>query len=252
MMSSLCIVSDRLSMEGLETAKESSSESSDDDSEEAPGTSGMSFSTPKCSRDHIEVAAEYPNRAQRARELTPDSESSEKQQDPVTDLRKCISEDTCAELGQTSVEEHRQEEMVRGTEATWEKKKAEHQEPAEEVAAGTVLNKDKETKEMIDGEGTATVAPGEDRGSIPVAKVEDTASGNRGLTEDGLDLLAFSSAADLELLGLEKLKCALQALGLKCGGTLQERAARLFSVRGLAREQMKPVLFAKPVKGKKK
>lgn len=51
---------------------------------------------------------------------------------------------------------------------------------------------------------------------------------------------------------MEKLKCALQALGLKCGGTLQERAARLFSVRGLAREQMKPVLFAKPVKGKKK
>lgn len=56
----------------------------------------------------------------------------------------------------------------------------------------------------------------------------------------------------MESLGLEKLKGALTALGLKCGGTLQERAARLFSVRGLAREQIDPALFAKPSRGKKK
>lgn len=65
-------------------------------------------------------------------------------------------------------------------------------------------------------------------------------------------MLAFTSAAEMELLGLEKLKGALTALGLKCGGTLQERAARLFSVRGLAKEQIDPALFAKPSKGKKK
>ncbi|XP_068088929.1 splicing regulator SDE2 [Hyperolius riggenbachi] len=66
------------------------------------------------------------------------------------------------------------------------------------------------------------------------------------------DLLSFSSAAELEALGLEKLKMELMALGLKCGGTLQERAARLFSVRGLSREQIDPSLFAKPAKPKKK
>ncbi|KAM3930131.1 splicing regulator SDE2 [Leptodactylus fuscus] len=66
------------------------------------------------------------------------------------------------------------------------------------------------------------------------------------------NLLAFTSASELEALGLEKLKVELMALGLKCGGTLQERAARLFSVRGLTREQMDPSLFAKPSKGKKK
>ncbi|XP_053315469.1 splicing regulator SDE2 [Spea bombifrons] len=66
------------------------------------------------------------------------------------------------------------------------------------------------------------------------------------------DLLAFSSAAELEALGLEKLKQELLALGLKCGGTLQERAARLFSVRGLSKEQIDPSLFAKPTKGKRK
>ncbi|NXP26640.1 SDE2 regulator, partial [Scytalopus superciliaris] len=65
-----------------------------------------------------------------------------------------------------------------------------------------------------------------------------------------IDLLAFNSAAELEALGLDKLKMGLMALGLKCGGTLKERAARLFSVRGLSRDQIKPSLFAKPSKGK--
>ena len=51
---------------------------------------------------------------------------------------------------------------------------------------------------------------------------------------------------------MERLKCELMALGLKCGGTLQERAARLFAVRGLAKELIDPALFAKPWKGKKK
>uniref|UniRef100_H2ZZC3 Replication stress response regulator SDE2 n=1 Tax=Latimeria chalumnae TaxID=7897 RepID=H2ZZC3_LATCH len=67
-----------------------------------------------------------------------------------------------------------------------------------------------------------------------------------------LDLMSFNSATELEPLGLESLKSELMVLGLKCGGTLQERAARLFSVRGLARDQIDPVLFAKPAKGKKK
>ncbi|XP_035177326.1 replication stress response regulator SDE2 [Oxyura jamaicensis] len=66
-----------------------------------------------------------------------------------------------------------------------------------------------------------------------------------------IDLFAFNSAAEMEVLGLDKLKMELMALGLKCGGTLQERAARLFSVRGLTRDQINPSLFAKPPKGKK-
>ncbi|KAK0682990.1 SDE2 regulator, partial [Pygoscelis papua] len=67
-----------------------------------------------------------------------------------------------------------------------------------------------------------------------------------------MDLLAFNSAAEMEALGLDKLKAELMSLGLKCGGTLKERAARLFSVRGLSRDQIDPALFAKPSKGKKK
>ncbi|NXI60037.1 SDE2 regulator, partial [Chloroceryle aenea] len=66
-----------------------------------------------------------------------------------------------------------------------------------------------------------------------------------------IDLLAFNSAAEMEALGLDKLKMELLSLGLKCGGTLKERAARLFSVRGLSRDQIDPALFAKPSKKKK-
>lgn len=49
-----------------------------------------------------------------------------------------------------------------------------------------------------------------------------------------LDLSAFSSWEELASLGLDRLKSALMALGLKCGGTLEERAQRLFSTKGKA------------------
>ncbi|XP_078593256.1 splicing regulator SDE2-like [Branchiostoma floridae x Branchiostoma japonicum] len=67
-----------------------------------------------------------------------------------------------------------------------------------------------------------------------------------------VDLSDYSSAGELESLGLDRLKAGLLALGLKCGGTLQERAARLFSVKGLERHQYDPALLAKPSKGKGK
>lgn len=89
-------------------------------------------------------------------------------------------------------------------------------------------------------------SPQEGRGGFNVS------FSHQALRLEAVDLSAFSSAAELESLGLERLKCELMALGLKCGGTLQERAARLFSVRGLAKEHIDPALFAKPSKGKKK
>ena len=39
--------------------------------------------------------------------------------------------------------------------------------------------------------------------------------------------------------------------GLKCGGTLQERASRLFSVKGVSPEDIDPALKAKTGKGGK-
>uniref|UniRef100_UPI00358EDC32 splicing factor 3A subunit 3 n=1 Tax=Myxine glutinosa TaxID=7769 RepID=UPI00358EDC32 len=60
-----------------------------------------------------------------------------------------------------------------------------------------------------------------------------------------LDLSAFSSWEELASLGLDRLKSALMALGLKCGGTLEERAQRLFSTKGKSLDLLDPSLFTK-------
>jgi len=60
-----------------------------------------------------------------------------------------------------------------------------------------------------------------------------------------LDLSAFSSPEELASLGLDRLKSALMALGLKCGGTLEDRANRLFSTKGKKLSELDTSLFAK-------
>ncbi|VDD80103.1 unnamed protein product [Mesocestoides corti] len=66
------------------------------------------------------------------------------------------------------------------------------------------------------------------------------------ITDEALN--AASSSKDLESYGLERLKQSLVNRGLKCGGTLSERAARLFSVRGLEPSQYPTKIIAKSVK----
>lgn len=61
-----------------------------------------------------------------------------------------------------------------------------------------------------------------------------------------LDLNNYQSQEELEVLGLDVLKSALMSLGLKCGGTLQQRAERLFSTKGISLQQLDPSLLAKP------
>ncbi|KAL2345900.1 hypothetical protein Fmac_007185 [Flemingia macrophylla] len=63
--------------------------------------------------------------------------------------------------------------------------------------------------------------------------------------EEPLNIDAFNSAAELEVLGLERLKSELQSRGLKCGGTLQERAARLFLLKSTPLDKLPKKLFAK-------
>ncbi|KAK6014417.1 hypothetical protein OSTOST_20198 [Ostertagia ostertagi] len=46
-----------------------------------------------------------------------------------------------------------------------------------------------------------------------------------------VDLSLYDSAVQLEELGLNHLKHALIARGMKCGGTLRQRAERLFSAK---------------------
>lgn len=51
--------------------------------------------------------------------------------------------------------------------------------------------------------------------------------------------------ACLPCAGAERLKEALQALGLKCGGTLRQRAERLMLTKGKRLEELDKSLFAK-------
>ena len=67
-----------------------------------------------------------------------------------------------------------------------------------------------------------------------------------------LNLDDYSSAVELESVGAERLKSVLQSMGLKCGGTLQERAQRLFSTKGKSLEELDPCLFAKTAKTRKR
>ncbi|GAV64420.1 Telomere_Sde2 domain-containing protein/Telomere_Sde2_2 domain-containing protein [Cephalotus follicularis] len=64
-------------------------------------------------------------------------------------------------------------------------------------------------------------------------------------SEKPLNLDEFNSAAELEVLGLERLKSELLGHGLKCGGTLQERAARLFLLKSTPLEKLPKKLLAK-------
>jgi len=73
-----------------------------------------------------------------------------------------------------------------------------------------------------------------------LAKVDvDTDTTTAG---DALDLSKFGSAKDLEALGLDRLKRALAAKGLKVGGDAKQRAARLFSIKGVKDEDIDPKL----------
>ncbi|KAI3906536.1 hypothetical protein MKW98_009444 [Papaver atlanticum] len=55
----------------------------------------------------------------------------------------------------------------------------------------------------------------------------------------------FNCAADMEVLGMERLKAELQAHGLKCGGSLQERASRLFLLKTTPVDKLPKKLLAK-------
>lgn len=69
-----------------------------------------------------------------------------------------------------------------------------------------------------------------------------------------IDLANYTSAAELESFGLDALKAALITRGMKCGGSLTDRAERLFAVKGLTKEEIPPALLSKggKIKGKGK
>ncbi|KAK1320621.1 hypothetical protein QJS10_CPA03g00170 [Acorus calamus] len=64
--------------------------------------------------------------------------------------------------------------------------------------------------------------------------------------EKPLNFDEYSAAAELEDLGMERLKKELQTRGLKCGGTLHERAERLFLLKTTPIDMLPKKVLAKP------
>lgn len=239
-------------LEGLETALGSSSESSDEDCDDegceaVASTSGVQSRLPPGGGAAPEPAPELPSASRRVPTSTIDSRSPETRQSPATAPGNGLSEDLGARPREASAEESEGSKMSGEATQGPAEEEAGSQEPGAQGTAAAPSPR-KAAKAGTPAEG----APREDGQDRPAAIPEQSQLGGTAPGGESLDLLTFSSAAEMESLGLETLKCALQARGLKCGGTLQERALRLFSVRGLAREQIDPALFAKPVKGKKK
>jgi hypothetical protein len=108
--------------------------------------------------------------------------------------------------------------------------------------------------EDADGDKSADETTGTslDEGAASEQKaIADTTPAERQSSDfkvEPLELEKFDSVEQLEALGLDRLKGALMALELKCGGSLRERAERLFAVRGLRPTDYPPKLLAKKQK----
>eukprot|EP00873_Tetraselmis_striata_P018052 jgi/Tetstr1/438316/TSEL_026883.t1 len=104
---------------------------------------------------------------------------------------------------------------------------------AEAVAESSGDEGSTETKTRLppaEAPAPAPAAP-EEAPAQALAEVEEA-----GPPPELVDLAAYDSAAELEGLGLERLKLELTARGLKCGGTLTQRAERLFLLKSMPLE----------------
>nr|GMC87000.1 protein SDE2 homolog [Ipomoea batatas] len=105
---------------------------------------------------------------------------------------------------------------------------------------------DQKTGNITSGEeGTSLIEASSDARPKAGAVQEGEGSVKVADPERVLNFDEISSAEELEALGMEKLKSELQVRGLKCGGTLQERAARLFLLKTTPLEMLPKKLLAK-------
>ncbi|KAK3253590.1 hypothetical protein CYMTET_37165 [Cymbomonas tetramitiformis] len=77
---------------------------------------------------------------------------------------------------------------------------------------------------------------------------EDAKPANAEGNLEPIDLSKYDTPTSLEVCGMELLKTELQKHGLKCGGSLQDRAGRLFLLKNTPLSALDGKHFAKPVK----
>ncbi|GFU17093.1 replication stress response regulator SDE2 [Trichonephila clavipes] len=112
----------------------------------------------------------------------------------------------------------------------------------------TMLDKNTNTifKSSVDGASTTIKEENSVKTSEVLVDSKDiSTSAANNVPNENVDLLSFQSASELECLGLDRLKAALMARGLKCGGTLSDRVQRLWRIRGLQPSEYPSNLLAK-------
>lgn len=85
------------------------------------------------------------------------------------------------------------------------------------------------------------------KGQIPGWETKQDTSNDQSSSNKNrpIDLSSFLCAESLESLGMTRLAEGLSALGLKSGGSLKDRAKRLYSIKGLKEEDFPKQLKAK-------
>jgi len=82
--------------------------------------------------------------------------------------------------------------------------------------------------------------------SDDVTNVNGESSNNSATVKQGIDLSKYATSSDLEKgVSGDELKSELARLGLKCGGTVSDRAARLFLTKDTPLDKLPAKVFAK-------
>jgi len=99
-------------------------------------------------------------------------------------------------------------------------------------------DQEEELKAFSDSVIASKNADNEDSSPVEVESASTTITTTSDTEEPPVDLNEYDSAEQLEALGLDKLKNELTKQGLPCGGTLKERAQRLFNIKGKSEEEI--------------
>ncbi|CAB1412808.1 unnamed protein product [Pleuronectes platessa] len=238
---------------GVGELDEMLSSEDDDEDEGASSSSSCGAVTTKMQREGVEPeqsssssssSARQTIRASKNQEPT-ETRASENQEVPETKASKN------QEPPETRASENKEPSETRASEnqEPQETRASENQEPPEIRSSETRAS---ENQEVPETKASKNQEPPETRASENQEPQETRASENQEPQPQPLDLSSVSSVDQLESLGLDVLKEELMSRGLKCGGALSERAARLFCVRGLTPDQIDPALLSKPGKKKRK
>ena len=113
----------------------------------------------------------------------------------------------------------------------------------EEEQGGGKLDAKPDAKSCEDGDSPPKKRPREEDNTTNQLATESNVANDANDTS--FDLNSCKHVQQLEALGPDRLKSILLAMGIKCGGTVQQRAERLFSLKGLRRED-----YPQKVRGK--